>query len=138
MNFFQRMMAALQRFMSGRYGGMDPLNMFLISLYLVLAVIQMFWRTPIIYILSIVPAVLFIFRMLSRNLAARQKENDQFLKLTAPVRRFFRRYYRRIRDGKSYKYFSCPNCRKELRVPRGRGSIQITCPRCRHEFHAKS
>ena len=27
MNFFQRMMAALQRFMTGRYGGMDSLNM---------------------------------------------------------------------------------------------------------------
>lgn len=26
MSFFQRMMAALQRFMTGRYGGMDSLN----------------------------------------------------------------------------------------------------------------
>lgn len=138
MNFFQRMMAALQRFMTGRYGGMDSLNMFLITLYLLFAVFQLFFRTPVLYILSIVPAVLFLFRMLSRNIQARQKENNKFLELSGPVRRFFRRYIRRIRDGKSYKYFSCPNCHKELRVPRGRGSIEITCPRCHHQFHGKS
>lgn len=59
MSFFQRMMAALQRFMTGRYGGMDSLNMFLITLYLLFAVFQLFFRTPVLYILSIIPAVLF-------------------------------------------------------------------------------
>ena len=32
----------------------------------------------------------------------------------------------------------CPQCRQKLRVPRGRGRIQISCPRCGTQFIKKS
>ncbi len=138
MNFLQRMLMALQRFMNGRYGGIDALNFALMILYVIFCILQIFFRNPLVYILSFLPAIAFIFRMLSRNISARQRENQKFLEITAPVQKIFRKYRRRIRDGKTYKYFSCPNCHKELRVPRGRGNIEITCPHCRHHFQAKS
>ncbi len=138
MNFLQRLLASLQRFMTGRYGGIDSLNLFLMAVYVIFCVLQIFFRNAAVYLLSFIPAILFIFRMLSRNIEARRKENQKFLEITAPVRKITRKYKRRIRDGKTYKYFSCPNCRKELRVPRGRGKIEITCPHCRHHFQAKS
>ena len=37
----------------------------------------------------------------------------------------------------SYEY-RCPKCRQKLRVPRGRGRIQISCPRCGTQFIKKS
>lgn len=33
-----------------------------------------------------------------------------------------------------YALFSCPNCKKRLRVPAGKGRIQLTCPICKTKF----
>ncbi len=38
----------------------------------------------------------------------------------------------RLRDLKYYRYYKCSNCRKTLRVPRGKGKISITCPKCKN------
>ncbi len=37
-----------------------------------------------------------------------------------------------------YKYLTCPNCKKKLRVPRKKGSIKITCPHCKEQFIKKT
>ena len=34
----------------------------------------------------------------------------------------------------THNYFSCPNCRTVLRVPKGKGRIQITCAKCGTRF----
>ena len=39
---------------------------------------------------------------------------------------------------KTYRYFSCPHCRQQVRVPKGRGKISITCPKCGTQFIKKS
>ncbi len=41
-------------------------------------------------------------------------------------------------DKKYYKYFNCPNCNQKVRVPKGRGKIEITCPKCRTSFIRKT
>ena len=46
-------------------------------------------------------------------------------------------YYRSL-SRKLYHYYRCPKCRQKLRVPRGRGRIQISCPRCGTQFIKKS
>ena len=40
--------------------------------------------------------------------------------------------------NKEYKYFLCPNCKQMVRVPRGKGNIEIKCPKCQHKFDRKS
>ena len=37
-----------------------------------------------------------------------------------------------------FKYFKCPNCKAKLRVPKGKGRLNITCPKCRTMFHGKT
>ena len=138
MNFLQRIMASLQRFMSGRYSGGDPLNMFLITIYLLLAILQLFVHHLALYFVSLPFVIFFLFRILSKNIAARQRENAKYLELSQPIRKWIHKYIRRIRDRRIYKYFSCPGCHRELRVPRGRSEIEITCPHCHHHFKAKS
>ncbi len=34
----------------------------------------------------------------------------------------------------SYKIFRCPDCKQKLRVPRGKGKINIICKNCGTEF----
>ncbi len=39
---------------------------------------------------------------------------------------------------KTYRFFSCPQCEQRVRVPKGKGRIEITCPKCRTSFVKKS
>lgn len=43
-----------------------------------------------------------------------------------------------MRSDKEHRIFRCPNCDQRVRVPRGRGKIEITCPRCGHKFIKRS
>ena len=127
---------ALRRFMYGRYGS-DELNIVLLVVYLVLLLLS---GLPGLGLLEIVAFVLMawsLFRMLSRNYAARRAENTKFLKLTGPVVRWYRLRRSILRD-KEHRYFKCPNCAQHLRVPRGKGNITVTCRGCGVSFRKKS
>ena len=108
-NFFARMASRLQRFMYGRYGS-DELTLFIMG-----AALLLIWAT---------------FRSLSRNLAARRGERERYLRLISKPKKFFKLQKNKHRDRKTHKYFRCAHCRAILRVPRGKGKIDVTCPRC--------
>lgn len=67
----------LARFMYGRHG-IDQFSVFLIVVYLVIALASLFTRTYIITILELLLLVYFAFRMLSRNTVKRSAENARF------------------------------------------------------------
>jgi hypothetical protein len=126
-----------RKFMTGRYGP-DHLSAGLLFLSLLLSVILMFvpvsWLGYIVYI----PLLLCLYRMFSKNLYRRRAENEKFLKFWNPVAAWAGKKMYRIRDSKVHKYFKCPQCKQEVRVPKGKGKISITCPKCRTEFIRKS
>ena len=113
-----------QQFMYGRYGG-DKFSLFLLVIALVISFAgAFFW--PI----SLVADAIFIyvlFRMFSRNHAARQREYYGFLRFWTPIEKWFTFQRTRFRERNTYKYFRCPQCKQKLRAPRGRGKIQVTC-----------
>ena len=127
----------LRRFMAGRYGS-DQLNNALLLLGLVLIVVEWIsrWRWVSIFVLALL--ILCYFRMFSRNIQARYAENQWFLRRWGPVSNRLRNMLARFRDRKTHRYFKCPQCKHRLRVPRGRGKINITCPHCHHQFIRKS
>ena len=127
---------AIQRFMYGRYGS-DPLNLFLIGLYLLLYLVYMFTRLEAIYIVSFILLFFTLFRLLSRNVERRRAENAKFMRAAGPVLNWLR-FRRTIRRDKEHVYFKCPNCGQRLRVPRGRGRITVTCRSCGASFQEKS
>ena len=127
----------LRRFMYGRYGG-DSLNFALLIFGLILSLFSSvtgFWP---LNTLSYALYFYAIFRILSKNVPARQKEYYTFLKVWTPVQKWFRIKKTAFLERKQYKYFRCPNCRQYLRAPRGRGKILVTCQRCRKEFNQKT
>ncbi|WP_373166373.1 hypothetical protein [Agathobaculum sp. Marseille-P7918] len=123
--------------MAGRYGS-DQLNNALLLLGLVLIVVEWIsrWRWVSIFVLALL--ILCYFRMFSRNIQARYAENQWFLRRWGPVSNRLRNMLARFRDRKTHRYFKCPQCKQRLRVPRGRGKINITCPHCHHQFIRKS
>lgn len=123
--------------MTGRYGG-DQLSMALLILSVLLNSIAGLTEIPFLTLLSYVPLIIGVFRILSRNTAKRSRENYQFTMLMSPVFKWLKIIVNRIRDAKTHRYFTCPNCRQSLRVPRGKGKIVVICPKCKTEFKAKT
>ena len=126
----------LIRFMMGRYG-MDNLNNCLLWSSLVLLIIATFTRLGLLTLISYVLMIIVIYRMLSRKIYQRENENKIYLEKTRGIRHYASTIVKNISD-KQYKYFVCPCCGKIVRVPRGKGVIEITCPTCQKNFDAKS
>jgi uncharacterized paraquat-inducible protein A len=76
--------------------------------------------------------------MFSRNFYKRQAENQWYLEHTEGLRRKFHLMRDQFQQRRDYKFFSCPNCKTTVRVPKGKGTLNITCPRCREKFTRKS
>ena len=126
-----------QNFMRGRYG-VDQFSFALLIAYFVLTFIGMLIRNPWLSNLSILLMVYCWYRMLSKNIYKRSAENTWYLQKTYPIRTWFSKKKRRHQDRKIYKYYKCPNCKQELRVPKGKGEITITCPKCRTKFDKRT
>lgn len=126
-----------RRLMFGRYGGDQLGNVFLV---LCLILFGIHWMTgwQIFVLLGLALLLLCYFRMFSRNIGARYAENQKFLDFWQPIQTKLRGRVDRFRDRKYHKYLKCPSCKTTLRIPRGKGKIQITCPKCRHQFMKKS
>ena len=124
-------------FMLGRYGP-DQLYFALFVIAILLGLLSSITRFYILSLLSYLVLIFAIYRFFSRNIVKRRAENDVFLRYWGPVRYRFRRFKERLKSRKTHKFFKCPNCKNVLRVPKGKGKIQITCPRCGERFKRKS
>lgn len=127
----------LQKMMYGRYG-MDQLGLFSVCFLLIFNMISTLFRWKFFASLTTILMLLVIFRMFSKNIARRRQENQVFLNMSAPIRQWFVSKMGRMQDSKTHKHFRCPHCGQKIRVPKGRGKIQITCPNCKESFIKKS
>lgn len=139
----------IARFLYGRYGA-DPLYnaLFLIQLIFLflgtlLGVLGNFYTvfaviSTCLYILSLVLFIWTVFRCLSRNIAARRKENQAYLRLKAKLKRLFRKNkHCRPADTDTHIFRTCPQCNVNLRLPREAGKHTVKCPRCQNRFTVK-
>ena len=133
-NALRRFSEGMRRFMWGRYGT-DQLSLFLLIVAVVLCLISFIFSRlgtvmmivgAAVNLLAYVVLIWYLFRSLSRNITARQRENRRFLTLRS-----------RLTDRQN-RYYRCPNCGQTVRVPRGRGKICIKCPMCSEKFVRKS
>lgn len=130
----------LRRFMYGRYGT-DQLSIALLVAGLLTAfigrLIPVFVVTLIFMIVAYALMFWAVFRVLSKNTAKRYQENCKFLKWFNPI---FSKVKTKISEWRDtpHRYFKCPACSKKLRVPAGRGKIEIKCPHCNHKFIKKT
>lgn len=135
---FHRLGESLRRFMYGRYGS-DQLSTALLVSAIVVSLLNttltlFFGRFaiycnvvyPLLHLFTVAPLIYSVYRSLSRNIYARQKEN-----------RRFQQFMTYVKDRKN-RYFRCPKCRQMVRVPKHRGKISIRCPKCGERFIKKT
>lgn len=124
-----KMASGLRRFMAGRYGT-DRLSMVMLCVSLAFMIVDSFVTNVSVKLLlwagSYILMIWAIVRSLSRNTYKRYEENRRFCQL-----------FDQLKD-RQHRYFNCPRCRQRVRVPRGKGKINITCPKCREKFIKKT
>lgn len=130
----------LVRFMQGRYGayGQDSLNRFLLYVAIGAMILSIFFKGSIIYLLALAALGFSYFRMLSKNVAKRSRENQLFQGLTGDLRSRIKAGEGRMKQSRTHHIYKCPSCGQKIRVPRGKGKIAIRCPQCSNEFIKKS
>lgn len=127
----------LQRFMVGRYG-QDLLNRDLSVVALVLCLVSMFTQWGWLYTFALVMLLFTIYRMFSKRLDKRGAEAMAYLQLQNKVKSLFIRNKTKALQMKTHKFYKCPSCGQQLRVPRGKGTISIDCPKCHTAFTKKT
>ncbi len=126
-----------RRFMAGRYGT-DALNQFLSIVSIVLLLVALLTRVNLFTWVGMSVLIWCYYRTFSRNIPKRTEENYKFYTLKQQLEGKVRGLKEQWANRKLYHYYRCPQCRQKLRVPRGRGRIQISCPRCGTQFIKKS
>ncbi|MCI6242067.1 MAG: hypothetical protein PUF81_00630 [Lachnospiraceae bacterium] len=121
------------RFMQGR-NGVDELARMHSWLVLILLLVGMFTRIGLFSLLALGLLIYMYFRVFSRNTSKRYEENRKYLDFRYNRTVAWNRFKKRFAQRRDYKFFKCPMCRQEVRVPRGHGKIEITCPKCREKF----
>lgn len=125
------------RFMYGRYG-MDSLGKFTIAVGLISIVLSSFVRWRFLPVLSWACIIYTYYRMFSKNIYKRSSENQWYLNKTYKVRNFIYKQKQLFAQRKTHHIYTCPSCKQKIRVPRGKGKIEIRCPKCSTTFIKKS
>lgn len=108
--------------MMGR-NGQDELAKTVFIASLILYILTLFTGSAALNLISWLGMVYTLFRCFSKNIAERRRENEKFLN----EQKFWKMKYQ---QRKTHKIFKCKGCGKNIRVPKGKGKIEITCPVC--------
>ena len=128
--------SSLRRFMYGRYG-VDNFSQALVIFSLILSFLGLIFDWKVLAFLCYVPLIYGFYRIFSKNITRRMKENQWYLSKINFVKVRFNRAKTRATD-REHRCYACPKCRQTIRVPKGKGRIRITCPKCREEFIKKT
>ena len=130
------------RFMQGRYG-VDAFARFTMGVALVAIILSIFFRSgsrmgALLDTVGLLVLLYTYYRMLSRDIQKRYQENQKYLSITSGIRQKFNREKNIMQQRKDYHIYSCPNCKQKIRIPRGKGKIEIDCPKCHTKFVKRS
>lgn len=120
----------MAKFMAGRYG-IDALSKFIAYFAVALMLIGLLFRSNILNVLTVLLLFLAYFRIFSRNIQKRYQENIKYWNLRNRCLNFFK-------FRKTSHIYKCPGCKQKIRIPRGKGKIEITCPKCKTQFIKRS
>lgn len=127
--------------MQGRYG-VDTFSKFLLIAGLAIVLLSSVIGSRTIdtagYVLGWAVIIYCYFRMFSKNVTKRYAENQAFMAKTFKLRSIFHRQKNTWKQRKTHHIYKCPSCGQKIRIPKGKGRIEIRCPKCSTTFVKKS
>ena len=129
------------QFMSGRYGADETFFVIFIAA-VILSVVNIFIRFVSLGLYLVIQLLVYaliiysLFRIFSRNLEQRRREN-MWVKEKLGFLKRKRDFYAQKKADKVHVYKKCPSCGAVLRLPRRIGVHKTVCPKCGKEFTVK-
>ena len=127
----------MAQFLYGR-NGYDNLARFCNMIAILLLFINLFAGSAVINALWLLVFGYSVFRVYSKNIPKRYAENQKFLSITELPRKRLNLLGLQVRDRKVSRYYICKSCNQQIRVPKGKGRIEIRCPKCGERFIKKT
>ena len=103
--------------------GCDEYGKMIFILAFILGFLSSVFESSLLYYLSALGCVYGLYRVFSKNIRVRGQENQRYLSYASLMKMKFQM-------RKDYKIFRCKSCGRNIRVPRGKGKIEVTCPLC--------
>jgi len=134
-------------FMMGRYG-YDEFSKFLIVLSMLLLVVTAVFNIKILYLVAILIMAFAYYRMGSKRIKARKRENDFYLNMIVyklfPKKKAaaealmektvkystFEKSQELGEDDIVYQCYKCRGCGQEIKLESGQGVVKVICPEC--------
>lgn len=110
-------------FMKGR-NGIDSFGIFLFISILIIFIIDLFFKNIVLLILYLIFLIVMLYRVFSKNLYKRVKENNEYLDLKRKIINLFKK--------DEYLYKKCHKCHTKMRLKRPSkiGIKHVKCPTC--------
>ncbi|MCI6005997.1 MAG: hypothetical protein SOY73_07110 [Blautia sp.] len=130
------------KFMQGR-NGVDNLSRFTMGVAFAAIILAIFagsgsFLGSLLDTIGLLAIVYTYYRILSKDIPKRYEENQKYLQMTDKVRARFQREKNMMQQRKTHHIYTCPGCGQKIRIPRGKGKIEIDCPKCHTKFVKKS
>ena len=142
--FLNNLALNFQRFMQGRYGA-DRLHRVLSWVYLAILIVSIFIARSVdikiyyaVLLLGLAVLVFSFYRVFSKNIEKRRKENERWLTFENKIKKRFRILRDRWKFRKTHVFKKCPKCKAVLRLKRIKGTHNVTCPHCNETFKIKN
>lgn len=133
----QKTQRSIAEWSYGRNGA-DELGSAVINVAIVVIIINLFVGNRVLSLLSLALIGYGWFRLASKNITARARENEAAIKKAGPVVHFLANPFAAATEHKNYVHLACPSCGQKVRIPRGKGKVRITCPKCHTRFDGKA
>lgn len=127
----------IMRFMYGR-NGVDDFSRVLLWMTFVFVILDWIMPVKVFYFVAFVSLFYSYYRILSKDCRRREQENAWYLHKTKSLRMFLQKKINRLKMKKEYHLYTCRQCKQVIRIPKGKGKIEITCPKCGNRFVKKS
>lgn len=112
----------INHFFCGRYGS-DELGKFLMIANTVVYVIGLFLQSGGIMLIAMMGYIYCFYRVLSKKHWERSEENRKY-------KRFVKLWKIRFQERKTSRIYMCKGCKRYIRVPKGKGKIEVRCKVC--------
>ena len=131
-NFLDKLNGRLATALQGS-NGPDTLGRWAMTLGLLFALLNIFFYNMVFTALSFMLMSYAVYRLFSRNVPARQAEDERFRSFVKRPTDALRRLRRQAANRKTTVYLTCKECGQHLSVPKGKGKMRVVCPKCKHE-----
>ena len=126
----------INRSMPGR-NGFDELFNFNLIIIIILAIMDIFINNIYLSLAFVLSIAILIFRIVSKNVKQRKKENAIYVKIiNYPIKKF-KLYRDIIKNYNKALYKRCPKCHQVLKLPLKKGTHTVKCPECGNSFTVK-